>query len=121
MHSRETKLQKMQTAMALDLLLQAVANVAEQQVSEAFEAGKRDKVAAVSKSLQTVQRRASKEALHQVCAQLILLQSCVASRGLVLQGIWLSDHHKQAAGDSRAVNRPSTLFCRVCLHEDHII
>ena len=50
------------------LLLQAVADVAEQQVSEAFEAAQRDKEAAVTKSLQTVQRRASKEALHQVFA-----------------------------------------------------
>ena len=54
----------------LSMFLQAVADVAEQQVSQVFEAAQRDKEAAVSKTarlpLQTVQRRASKEALHQV-------------------------------------------------------
>jgi len=43
-----------------------VVGVAKQQLQSACEAAQRDKEAAVSRSMQSVQRRASKEALHQV-------------------------------------------------------
>ncbi len=45
--------------------------VAKQQLQSACEAAQRDKEAAVSRSMQSVQRRASKEALHQVLVHLI--------------------------------------------------
>ncbi len=48
------------------LCLQAVVGVAKQQLQSACEAAQRDKEAAVSRGMQSVQRRASKEALHQV-------------------------------------------------------
>ena len=48
-------------------LVQAVAGVAKQQLADASEAAVKEKEAAVSKCIQSVQRRASKEALQQVC------------------------------------------------------
>lgn len=55
-------------------LVQAVAEVARQQLADASEAAVKEKEAAVSKCIQSVQRRASKEALQQVlfCRQLML-------------------------------------------------
>lgn len=49
------------------LMVQAVAGVAKQQLADASEAAVKEKEAAVSKCIQSVQRRASKEALQQVC------------------------------------------------------
>ena len=48
------------------LCLQAVVGVIKQQLQSACEAAQKDKEAAVSRSMQSVQRRASKEALQQV-------------------------------------------------------
>ncbi|KAL0038425.1 hypothetical protein WJX77_006050 [Trebouxia sp. C0004] len=47
------------------LSVKAVVGVAKQQLESACQAAHRDKEAAVSRSMQSVQRRASKEALHQ--------------------------------------------------------
>ena len=47
-------------------LVQAVAEVAKQQLAAVSEAATKEKEAAVNKSIQSVQRRASKEALQQV-------------------------------------------------------
>lgn len=53
--------------------VQAVAEVAKQQLADASEAAVKEKEAAVSKGIQSVQRRASREALQQVlfCLQLM--------------------------------------------------
>lgn len=47
-------------------MFQAVADACKQQVSDVSEAALREKEAAVTKSIQSVHRRASKEALQQV-------------------------------------------------------
>lgn len=50
-------------------LLQAVADIAKQQIVDASEAAQKEKEAAVTKGMQSVQRRASKEALIQVTVE----------------------------------------------------
>ena len=52
-------------------LVQVVAEVAKQQLADVSEAAVKEKEAAVSKSIQSVQRRASKEALQQVLLYLM--------------------------------------------------
>lgn len=61
------------------LCLQAVVGVAKQQLQSACEAAQRDKEEAVSRSMQSVQRRASKEALHQVLVPSHLVSSAFDS------------------------------------------
>lgn len=52
-------------------VVQAVAQVAKQQLADVSEAALKEKETAVSKCIQSVQRRASKEALQQVLLSLV--------------------------------------------------
>ena len=67
------------------VVLQDVANVAKQQLQLVLEKAKTEKDAAVSKTVQTLQRRASKEALQQVCYFSALPGLCLPSPKFLCQ------------------------------------
>lgn len=68
------------------LSVQAVAEVAKRQITDVSEAAMKEKEAAVSKCIQSVQRRASKEALQQV--RLRLMQSHLLPVAFVVVFMW---------------------------------